>query len=63
MKGWKKQQKNPRKSTLSPIIMEVENDPKWKETNIRGTHLPLPLLWDEGYVKVPGLDSGRCLFT
>ena len=25
-------------ATLPPIIMEVENDPKWKETNIGGTH-------------------------
>ena len=35
--------------TLSPTIMEVENCPKWKETNIRGTHFPLPWLWEEGY--------------
>ena len=34
---------------LSPIIMEVESYPKWKETNIGGTHFPLPWLWEEGY--------------
>ena len=34
--------------TLSPIIMEVENYPKWKETNIGGIHFPLPWLWEEG---------------
>ena len=27
----------------------VENYPKWKETNIGGTHSPLPWLWEEGY--------------
>ena len=37
---------NWRKVTLPPIIMEVENDPKWKETNIGGTHFPLPWLWE-----------------
>ena len=38
--------------TLSPIIMEVENYPKWQETNIREKpvfhHFPLPWLWEEG---------------
>ena len=38
--------------TLSPIIMEVENYPKWKETNIRGTNFPLPWLWEEGYSRM-----------
>ena len=28
--------------TLSPIIMEVKNHPKCKETSIGGTHFPLP---------------------
>ena len=32
---------------LSPIIMEVENYPKWKETNIGETHFRLPWLWEE----------------
>ena len=32
---------------LSPIIMEVKNYPKWKETNIEGTHFPLPWLSEE----------------
>ena len=36
------------KFALSPIIMEVENHPKWKETNIGGTPFPLPWLWEEG---------------
>ena len=39
--------------TLSPIIMEVENHPKWKEINIGGTHFPLNhdygRTWEEGY--------------
>ena len=35
-------------STLSPTIMEVENHPKWKETNIGGTPSPHPWLWEEG---------------
>ena len=29
--------------------MYVENHPKWKATNIGGTHFPLPWLWEEGY--------------
>ena len=29
--------------------MEVENYPKWQETNIGGTYVPLPWLWQEGY--------------
>ena len=33
--------------TLSAIIMEVENDQKWKETNIEGTHFQLPWLWED----------------
>ena len=28
--------------------MEVKNYPKWKETNIGGTHFQLPWLWEEG---------------
>ena len=36
-------------SIVSPIIMEMENHPKWKETNIGGTHFPLPWLREEGY--------------
>ena len=28
--------------------MPVESYPKWKETNIGGTHFPLPWLWEEG---------------
>ena len=35
--------------TLSPIIMEVESRPKWKESNMRGTYFPLPWSWEEGY--------------
>ena len=31
--------------TLSPIIMEVENAPQWKETNIGGTHFPWLSMW------------------
>ena len=31
--------------TFPPIIMEVEHYPKRKETNIEGTHVPLPSLW------------------
>ena len=27
--------------TLSPIIMEVENQPNWKETRVGGAHFPL----------------------
>ena len=38
--------------TLSPIIMEVDHHPKWKETNIGGTHFPLLWLWEEGYIGV-----------
>ena len=38
--------------TLSPRIMDVENHPKWKETNIGGTPFPLPWLWEEGYIVV-----------
>ena len=34
-------------STLSPIVMQVEHHPKWKETNIGGTHFLLPWLWEE----------------
>ena len=37
-----------RSSALSPIIMEVENYPKRKETTIGGTHFSLPWLWEEG---------------
>ena len=33
--------------TLSPIIMEVENSPTWKETNIGRTHFALPWLREE----------------
>ncbi len=53
--------------TLSPIIMEVENYPKWKETNIGGTHFPLPWLWEEGYTKVsapfPDHGTSQCKFS
>ena len=35
--GWKRSKGH----TLSPIIMEVENYPKWKETTIGGTHFSL----------------------
>ena len=31
--------------------MEVENYPEWKETNIGGTHFPLPWLSEEGYIQ------------
>ena len=31
--------------TLSPIIMDVENAPQWKETNIGGTHFPWLSMW------------------
>ena len=31
-----------RDAQTGQIVMEVENHPKWKETNIRGTHFPLP---------------------
>ena len=37
-----------RQSTLSPIIMEVENYREWKESNIGRTHFPLSWLWEEG---------------
>ena len=33
----------------SPIIMEVENYPKWQETNIEGSYFPLPWLWEGRY--------------
>ena len=36
--------------------MEVENHPKWKETNIEWTQVPLPWLWEEGWLifqKIP----------
>ena len=35
-------------TTLSPIIMEVENYPQWKETIVAGTHFALPWSWEEG---------------
>ena len=38
--------------TLSPRIMEVENHPKWKETDIGGTHFTLPWLWEKGYTSI-----------
>ena len=34
--------------TLSLIIMEVENYPKWKETNIGSPFSTEPWLWEEG---------------
>ena len=40
--------------TLPPIIMEVENYHKWKETNIEGTHFSLPWLWEEEYLLFQG---------
>ncbi len=35
--------------TLSPITMEVEDHPKWKEINVGGAPFPLPWLWEKGY--------------
>ena len=50
-------------SIVSPIIMEMENHPKWKETNIGGTHFPLPWLREEGYptATLNGMISISCL--
>ncbi len=42
--------------SLSPIIMEVENCTKWKETNIGGTHFPLPWLWEEEYISTKKIE-------
>ena len=40
-----------RESTLSPINMEVENHPKWKETHFwRDPFSTEPWLWEEGYL-------------
>ncbi len=48
-------------SFLPPIIMEVENHPKRKETDIGGTHFPLPWLWEEGYIEWCGCVTLACL--
>ena len=62
--GWKTGRKNcpPKRDTLSPPIMEVENYPKWKETSIGRTHFPLPWFWEEGYFKNLGFKKkiGPC---
>ncbi len=36
-------------TTLSPLIMEVENGCIWRVTTIGGTHFLLLWLWEEGY--------------
>ena len=36
--------------TLSPIIIEVEPYPKWKDTTIGETHFPVLWLWEEEYL-------------
>lgn len=41
-----------KRTTLSPINMEVKNQPKWQETDIGGTQSPLPRLWEEGYIQI-----------